>query len=541
MEHNPDFEVDWIRERQKACDLLVQTAIEGPAPPPSISFEGIPLQLNLLGKSRTNSESNKPKKSKKSSSKKDKKASKKKDSKKRGSSSSSTSSSDSDDSSSSSSSDVEAERLKTMAAMKSKESSEPRQSQSSIRNQMRKMDSQPVSSSGYTNNGSQREDRNKYRDSDYEQDRRRRRRSPDSDIGKSRSPVFDNRYRDKGRNRSKDRQYRRRDSRSRSPAYRRSRRTRSRSRSRSPRRIEKAVVNYPPQFKPRVAEKKAVEKRRTPPPKKPSTSAANSSTVPGKKLPFIGRMPVFKKQASGSVDDQTNKLEKRTDADAEQQLPTPVEETSKTAPVSSEPMPEEVEDELMPDPEQMKRMMHDDAQRTMQQEQDDMLPPGIDECESHLAPKAINDAPVPRRGPLPRDLEDALNIIFPGEKPKDPLGERKPFVVTGHIKDNGTEIITGPEPDDEVSQNTAAMFQVLAAYQQQQQMEELPLMVPPPPEVNVEGSVGGEEVAPEQQETGEGESVVMPADVPPPPATTMDMDELAMLGIDANDLAAQCV
>lgn len=211
------------------------------------------------------------------------------------------------------------------------------------------------------------------------------------------------------------------------------------------------------------------------------------------------------------------------------------------------------DDELMPDPEQLKRLIHDDQERTRQQEQDDMLPPGIDESESHLAPKAINDVPVPRRGPLPKDLEDALNIIFPDEKPEGHGPERKPFVVTGHIKDNGTEIITGPEPEDEVAQNTAAMYQVFSAYQQQDQ-ELLGGAVPTPPQFTDEGSMsagGGvegradavednvDEQDQQQQQPQYLESEAAAVSVPG--NNEMDLDELAMLGIDANDLAAQFV
>lgn len=562
MDHNPDFEVDWISERQKAHDTqqgVVRSGTGdddasnghgGSGGAPRQVFEGIPLQLNLFGKPRTASESNaamvakEPKKSsssekkkKKSSGKKDKKATKKKSKahKKRSkgsgsssaSSSSSSSSSDSEDSSNSgSSTGAEEERVKALLTLTKRTIPNLLPEQTSIRNQMRKMEPENNHTSDDRASSSRRRDS----PDDYHDTARRRRPQPIEDRGRSRSPGFD-RYRDRGRNKSRERQYRRRDSRSRSPAYRGGgggfrRRSRSRSRSRSPpRRIEKAVVNYPPQFKPRVQEKKAVEKRRTPPRKTPTTAAP----LPGaKKLPFIGRMPVFKKQTGG--------MEEGKAAVAGGTTPEPkeaVEEKVKT--VEKETTGEEKEDmisqndddDLMPDPEQFERLMekdrHEEQQREREQEQEEeILPPGIDESESDR-PKPINDAPVPRRGPLPRDLEEALNIIFPGERPEGAQPERKPFVVTGHIKDNGTEIITGPEPEDEVSQNTAAMYQAFTAYQQQPQQQEGEVLTPAEEE-----SVPGGEVVPD--ETGE---VAGQPD--------MDMDELAMLGIDASDLAAQCV
>lgn len=561
MDHNPDFEVDWIAERQKANDAQMGVVRHATGDDdasnghggdaPSMVFEGIPLQLNLLGKPRTASESNAAaavkepkkvsssaeKKKKKSSGKKEKRAAKKKSkshkkrSKGSGSSSgssSSSSSSDSDDSSNSgSSTGAEEERVKALLTLTKRSNPNLHPEQTSIRNQMRKMEPENNHNNDERRGEGERSSLRR-RDSpdEYQESARRRRHPPVEDRGRSRSPGFDNRYRDRGRNKSRERQYRRRDSRSRSPAYRGGFRRRSRSRSRSsPRRIEKAVVNYPPQFKPRVQEKKAVEKKRTPPRKTPTAAA-----LPGaKKLPFIGRMPVFKRQTGGL---EAAAADGTTPERKEEEKPVKTPEKDSTVGEEKEDMvSQNDEDDLMPDPEQFERLMekdrHEEQQREREQEQEqDILPPGIDESEPDLIPKPINDAPVPRRGPLPRDLEEALNIIFPGERPDGAQPERKPFVVTGHIKDNGTEIITGPEPEDEVSQNTAAMYQAFTAYQQQQPDREGEVLPPPPAE---EESVPGEVVP---DETGEVATVGQ---------TEMDMEELAMLGIDASDLAAQCV
>lgn len=308
-----------------------------------------------------------------------------------------------------------------------------------------------------------------------------------------------------------------------------------------------------------MAEKKATTERRRSPPQRKAATVAPS----GKKLPFIGRMPVLKKQSAGSSEETTaNKQDKREPeekkkvetrgeekpSEEEREKEQPQEQQQQQQP---EDVPVNDDDELMPDPEQLKRLIHDDQERTRQQEQEDMLPPGIDESESHLAPKAINDAPVPRRGPLPRDLEEALNIIFPDESQAEgQQPERKPFVVTGHIKDNGTEIITGPEPDDEVAKNTAVMYQVFsAAYQQQQQdqqQSDVQLELSTPQENDggslsavAAGEIGGDAAAgvgSEEQRLVYEEQTEVAASY-----NEMDMDELAMLGIDANDLAAQCV
>lgn len=100
--------------------------------------------------------------------------------------------------------------------------------------------------------------------------------------------------------RSRSRGGRRSKSRSRSPRWGR-RRSRSRSHGR---RIEKPIVRYP-EFRPRVPEKDKKKSKGdndasdTKNDKKSSMSTSKKTTSSTKKLPFIGRMPVFKKQTNG--------------------------------------------------------------------------------------------------------------------------------------------------------------------------------------------------------------------------------------------------
>lgn len=142
---------------------------------------------------------------------------------------------------------------------------------------------------------------------------RARRRSPsrgrDRRDRRSRSPRRTSRSPRRSRSARRSRSPRRSPRRSRSPRNRRRSRSRSRSRSRN-RRIEKPVVRYA-EFRPRVPEgdtekdrrgkgllrkdDKNANKSNSPAPKKSNTSA-NALT---KRLPFIGRMPVFKKQTTG--------------------------------------------------------------------------------------------------------------------------------------------------------------------------------------------------------------------------------------------------
>lgn len=148
-------------------------------------------------------------------------------------------------------------------------------------------------------------DRNDSRDRDRDRNRRRRSRSRRS-RSRSRERKRRSRSRSRGRFRSRSRSTGRwgRD------AEHRRRWSRSRSRSRL---VEKPIVRYP-EFRPRVPEKEAEKydkkkgsKRDQDEQKNGSGSKSdNKKTVivlknpnANKKLPFIGRMPVFKRQTNG--------------------------------------------------------------------------------------------------------------------------------------------------------------------------------------------------------------------------------------------------
>ncbi|XP_067637318.1 zinc finger matrin-type protein CG9776 isoform X2 [Eurosta solidaginis] len=230
------------------------------------------------------------------------------------------------------------------------------------------------------------------------------------------------------RSRSFDRDRRRRYSRSRS-------RTRSGSRSR----VEKPVVRQPAEFRPRVPENnKDREKRSTTESKdkkntdkKTKTATANlvAAVASGKKLPFIGKMPVFKKQASGQTEAPTA---------AQIQMAMMEDAYGNAPPFHPDAGMMMDYDELMPDPMHFVNLMgqapppppppavvDDDSppKKTVVTNQEDdneeILPPGIDEAEKDDCVARPIAGPLPRKGPLPKDLEEALNIIFPGEKRPD--------------------------------------------------------------------------------------------------------------------------
>ncbi|KAL9885611.1 zinc finger matrin-type protein CG9776 isoform 1-T2 [Glossina fuscipes fuscipes] len=311
--------------------------------------------------------------------------------------------------------------------------------------------------------------------------RRSRTRSPTRSCSRGRDYRRFRRSRSRSRGRISPRGWRGRRgigrggrSRSRSPrrrsrSYDRSRRrvsrsrTRTRSRSKSNNRIEKPVVRQP-EFRPRVPEKdKEKEKKskenteKKEKSKSKSSNASTSSNAGGKKLPFIGKMPVFKKQVGSGQQGENG--EKRTDDQQQQQQsymytmdpnnytagapnagqqrpPAPtaaqiqlamMEDAYGNAPPFHPDVGMMVDyDDLMPDPAQFVNIMGQapppppPPTNPDKDEEEDMLPPGIDQEESEeFVPKPITDGPAPTKGPLPKDLEEALNIIFPGEKKPD--------------------------------------------------------------------------------------------------------------------------
>lgn len=154
--------------------------------------------------------------------------------------------------------------------------------------------------------------------------------------------------------------------------------------------------------------------------------------------------------------------------------------------------------------------------------------------------KTISDAPLPRKGPLPQDFQDALSIIFDQKTIPDPEAEK----------------INQPEPNadadsqiipmqivDEQSQHTMDLYQAsfpLAGITSDADLsfaedvdipDPLPLAIPPPP--------------PPHNKVEVDKSIKLVEEDPIVAAKKLEdsalMDDLAMLGIDADDLAAQCI
>lgn len=156
--------------------------------------------------------------------------------------------------------------------------------------------------------------------------------------------------------------------------------------------------------------------------------------------------------------------------------------------------------------------------------------------------KTISDAPLPRKGPLPQDFQDALSIIFDQKSVSDPEPDK---VVQPEPSTEVESQIIPMQIVDEQSQNTMDLYQAsfpLTAIKPETDLSfaedvdipdplPLPLPIPPPP-------------PPPSKEEEEKLTKVVEED-PSIAAKKIEdsalMDDLAMLGIDADDLAAQCI
>uniref|UniRef100_A0A1B0GNK4 Uncharacterized protein n=1 Tax=Phlebotomus papatasi TaxID=29031 RepID=A0A1B0GNK4_PHLPP len=381
--------------------------------------------------------------------------------------------------------------------------------------------------------------------------------SASDDRRRSRDRTPDRRSRRRSRSRGR---YSRSRSRSRSPYYNRYGRRRSSSRgrrssSRGRRVIEKPVVNYPPEPK-RLNEKKTKgkdgngERKKSPPKKKVPPPAKG-------KLPFIGRMPVFKKQVA--AEDAAKQKEAEGNGGEAQSQTTPA--ASKTPTHSNPGMSQggSMDDELMPDPTQYMVLLSGGGPAPppppMQQDlekNEEVLPPGIDEAEADLVPKPISDAPRPRKGPLPKDFQDALDLIFPDEKKKESVAEptsdsnREPVDMEGVTAGDSIPEPGGVVGIEEVAQgppmgmyNTYgptfpggtgyAVYEGIPGAIQ----ADSPGIVPPPPPIDMDtGNSADNSIPHVEMAIEESKESSM---------NKIELDDLALLGIDADDMAAQCM
>lgn len=213
-------------------------------------------------------------------------------------------------------------------------------------------------------------------DRERDRDRSRKSRSPSRKRDRSRSRYSPDRY---------SRHYRRKYSRSRS-------RGKYRSRSRE---IEKAVVpQFSTEFRPRVEKPKEKASYKKEEERKKSPKKLSDGKT--KKLPLIGKMPVYKKHTA--KDENSVPINNIIE-------PASIE-TSKKKSTSNHSLEF---DDLMPDPVQFASLMAADT---------NMLPPGVDNVDMEYNVMPNIDAPIlppPSKRPLHKDFEVALDLIFPDE------------------------------------------------------------------------------------------------------------------------------
>lgn len=308
------------------------------------------------------------------------------------------------------------------------------------------------------------------------------------------------------------------------------------------------MVNFPPEPRPKP-EKKIKEKKDDDKKEKKLVSMA----IGQKKLPFIGRMPVFKKQQQEAKKEESSTTEQTAGAESNG-----VEKEAK-------PQPEEFVD-MMPDPYQFVALMGAPPPPPSHPSKPDenILPPGIDEAEADLVPKPISDAPIPRKGPLPKDFQEALDIIFDGDKQKSgemianetkPPEVIPPVPVVPAIDTDQPQMIV-PEAIEIYNQQIAAQYSTAvvsgAAVSYDDESQNQPLDMTPH-DSNVEHSSDSllpsanspDDNTASNDGTGSCETDSLQA--PPPPEIEneetrrkrAELEELAMLGIDADDMAAQ--
>ncbi|KMZ01414.1 zinc finger matrin-type protein CG9776 isoform X2 [Drosophila simulans] len=434
------------------------------------------------------------------------------------------------------------------------------------------------------------------------QERYRRERERDRDRGRRR------------RSRSRGRHF------SRSP-IRSSRRSRSRegrsrrSRSRSIERVERPVVKHS-EFRPRtVPERKQTDIKRD---KKDAESKSKSSkptnnTLPGgKKLPFIGKMPVFKKQSVPASSYDASAVYTNGCLEAPPPPPPPLGgATSQVAMRQQAPTAAQIQmammedafgnappfhpdagmmvdyDELMPDPVQFANLMTscppppppgegsegdahgpEDGDQHDNENHEDVLPPGIDEAESDLVPQPLDAAAQSRDGELPKDLVEALDIIFPSdgaileasngnsEKQEDvtitTIVEDDAVLSVIHLQDlakEGIHLVTINET--EVSKKSP--IETSEKNEKLQDLngksdagvniklidaEDIPMPNSPPAEPPFDDETKSKAIQKQADISEIPQPAVSPSDSEKLRRQS-ELDELAMLGIDSSDMAAQ--
>lgn len=326
------------------------------------------------------------------------------------------------------------------------------------------------------------------------------------------------RSRERSRDRSRSRERSRRNfrggrrsrSRSRSRSRGRYRRySRSRSGSRGRRRVERPIVTFPEPRLPPTREDKKLPARSYVMSKKEDNSS-NTKKV----MPMIGKMPVFKKQQSDKKSEESFEEKKYEEAY--------VEETATVKAPRDDSW-----DDFMPDPLQYSALMGAPPPPPIVEPEPEVVPPGLDpEQDSEFIPKPISDAPIARKGPLPKDFQDTLDLLY------DDNGHAKPVVIEPkHIPEivpiEPPPMVADPDgPQMIMAEDLSNHAMLYGGFYDGSEEVDAKTSVEEPKEIaikDIKENINGKSET-ETDETSKDQQ--------------MEMDDLAMLGIDVNDVGS---
>jgi len=277
-------------------------------------------------------------------------------------------------------------------------------------------------------------------------------------------------------------------------------------------------VNFPsePRLPPLRDEKKKLPARSYVMSKKEDPSNAK------KVMPMIGKMPVFKKQLS--------------DKKSEEQLEEKVEEAPAVEESAEEKQPrDDTWDDYMPDPLQYSALMGAPPPPPCIEEPE-VIPPGLDpDFDSEFIPKPISDAPIARKGPLPKDFQDTLDLLYDGDTPKPVVIE--PKVAPEIVPIEPPPLVADPDGPQMIQPEELSQHALLYGgfYGQS---NDVPALSPVAETiVPIEEQEATVETDAKNTEDANG-SVEMVDAVDTTKDQQIEMDDLAMLGIDVNDVGS---
>jgi hypothetical protein len=237
-----------------------------------------------------------------------------------------------------------------------------------------------------------------------------------------------------------------------------------------------------------------------------------SSSNVKKVMPMIGKMPVFKELAEKKVEGST--------------VAEPIQEENKSR--------DDTWDDYMPDPLQYSALMGAPPPPPIRIEEPEVVPPGLDpEQDSEFIPQPISDAPIARKGPLPKDFQDTLDLLYDGD------GAPKPVVIETQVVETpvmptDTPMLSDPDGPQMILAEDLSQHSYMYGYYGQGHDDSNPGALST---VNVSLQENNQDQTIEKHH----QSIEKVVDVDVEEETKeqqMEMDDLAMLGIDVNDVGS---